>query len=448
MMQRKKVITLLIVIFALFLVDIIYPALFSSTIDPFFSRKSQLSIYSNDWNGLSAFRETLEEEDYEVSTIISNPLILNEVDRPADSLYICMGAEKGYDALESDAIIGFVNRGGKVLIADDYGDSNSISRGLGVGFTGHRIWSKDYDYNLSFIKIHAEVPQTWFGNANNQIGSEEYTVLLNEPTTLKLLGTVHKFFLEPEVVFNTSKESYEDTNDNGKIDSFGNLDTYGELPIGSSLESKGREGGIIFFSDSSFCINDMWEREDNANFTLALVEAFIGSDGTVIFDESRHIQSTPIANSVYNMENVYIYVLLQTDQLLGFVIALAFLNLFGLVYALTKHPIRFRHKFDLTYWEAYVEQAPDRLSDVRNILLKRLKANYNLYFPDSSGIHAYEPSTKTKYNLTMKSDLQELIEDVDLVDFLLHPGRYNVADRLNSIVLKIDSEFPLLEGYV
>jgi hypothetical protein len=445
MMKRRAMFSMTLLVILLLLVNVYFPVLFSSTDGLYSERSSQLSIYSDDWNGLSKFREELEDPengDYEVSTIISNPLILREViatGHPEYSLYICIGAEKGYDKLQVDAIIDFVNAGGRVLIADDSGDAQSFSKKLGVEFTGHRIWSQEFVHNLSFIQIEAKVE------------FETYSVLLNTPTTLKILGTTDKHFDAPEVLFQTSRNSYEDSNDNGKIDSIGELDTYGELPVGVFVDSKGK-GSVYFISDSSFCINDMWGPNDewgtegNAPFVMALVQDILGFSGTVIFDESRHIQSTPLSNSIFNLENIYVYVLLQTDQLLGLIIALAFLNFFGLMYALTKPPIRFRHRFDLTYWYAYVEQAPDRLTDVRTILLKRMKAHFNLYFPDSSSLYAYEPATKAKYNLTSKSDLKELIEDMELVDFMLHPYKYNMADRLNHIVLRIDEVFPLQEG--
>lgn len=442
-MERDLTMKLVILVVILIILNIIFPSIFSFATDGLTSRKSQLSVYSDEWNGVSKFRKALEERnlvdgsferDYDVSTIISNPLILDEVKQASDTLYICVGAEKGYDSLQADAVIGFVNRGGWVLVADDHGDANSLSEQVGVEYTGHRIWSKDFEYNLSFIKI------------NVTLEKQDYTVLMNEPTTLELHTGMDEFFFDPVPLLRTSQESYEDSNDNGEIDSFAPLDKYGKLTVGARVDPKGLAGGFIFIGDASFLINDMWDRADNAQFTLAFIEELIGREGNIIFDESRHIQPTIISNAIYNLENIYVYVILQTDEILGLVIGLALLNLFGLIYASTKHPPRFRHRFDLTYWDSYVEQAPDRLSDVRNILLKRLKGTYNLYFPDSSYINAYEPSTKTKYDLRVKGDVQALIDDPTLVDFLLHPHRYNIADRLNAIVLKIDQEFPLQEG--
>ncbi len=437
-MKRKNLILLVIFIVVLFLANTVYPSLFAGTESVVDDRDAHLSIYSDEWDGLSSFHDEVEKEGYDTSTIISNPLILRELEHPESSLYVCVGVERAYNEWEIDALFDFVNHGGKVLIADDFGNANSFSKEVGVSFTGHKIWSQDFEENRSFILVETDIQ--W----------NEYTLLLNDPSSLKIQANPNNLFEKAQIIIETSRESYEDTNDNGRIDTIGNEDIDGEIPIGAFVDTKGNAGSIAFISDSSFMINDMWDRHDNAQYAIDLINAILGSSGQVIFDEGRHIQKTPIENSVYNLENFYIQILLTTGDpgsnwLLSAIIAIAFLNLFGFIYSLTKHPTRLRHKFDLTYEEAFVEQAPDRIADVKSILLNRIKANYNLYIPDDTIPIAYESSTKTEYNLTTKKDLVNLIPDAELIDFLLHPARYNVATRLNSIILKIDAVFPLAE---
>ena len=430
---RNKKIAAVVVIILLLLIYMLLPVIFPATQKVYSQREAHLSAYSDSWDGLSDFRRALEHKDYNVSSIISNPLVLREVKHPENTLYICAGVERGYDSIEVDEFRNFVNMGGKVLVMDDYGKANTLSEKLGVTFTHHRVWSQDYVHNLSFIKIEARVD------------FEHYTVLLDEPTTLKKELYTDPMFREPQVILTTSKDSYEDTNDNGHIDSIGNKDHYGMLPVGMAVESKGKEGKMVFISDSSLCINDMWGRFDNANYTLALVKWLIGPEGRIIFDESRHVQASPVENSVYGLENIYFYILLEHNPILALIIALIFLNTFGLIYLLTKNPERFRHRFDLTYEDAFVEHAPDRVNEVRTILLTRLKSHYNLYFPDASMTRAYDASTKQEYDLTKRSHLQVLINDPEIVDFLLRPARYSIPERLNTIVMKIDAAFPIDE---
>ena len=43
------------------------------------SRPPQLSAYGDDWNDVSLFRESLEGEEYEVTAILSNPAVINDI---------------------------------------------------------------------------------------------------------------------------------------------------------------------------------------------------------------------------------------------------------------------------------------------------------------------------------------------------------------------------------
>lgn len=441
-MDRKTIAALSALVLTLVILNPIFPALLTLTEGVTTRRESALSAYSDDWNGLSSMRMTLQESGYDVSTIISNPLILDTFQDARGILYISIGPEKGFDRREVDAIIGFMNRGGSVLVADDGGGANSLSRKVGVEFTGHLVWSKDYVYNVSFISIDA------------RIDMDTYRVLLNAPTSLRLTGTSHPYFNPPEIMFLTSPDSYEDTNDNRKMDFTGDQDRKGQIPVGVRVVPKGKVGAMYFISDSGFCINDMWgteiwgESHENAEFTLRLIYEILGGSGTVIFDESRHIQATPLSNTIFLIEHIYIFTLFQRELIVGLIIIIAFLNIFGIAYLRTRNPTRFLHRFDLTYWEAFVEYAPDRLSDVRSILVTKIRAHYNLYFPDEESLIAYEPTTMTEYDLTNRKDLAILLEDRELVDFMLNPNRYNLADSLNRIVLRIDEVFPLREEMI
>ena len=67
-------------------------------------RDPQLSAYDEDWNDISYFRMALEEQDetsYNVSAILSNPAVLDEVNDPSSTLLIIAGTESPYTNLES-----------------------------------------------------------------------------------------------------------------------------------------------------------------------------------------------------------------------------------------------------------------------------------------------------------------------------------------------------------
>jgi hypothetical protein len=70
-------------------------------------RDPQLSAYDEDWNDISNFRMALEEQgdtSYNVSAILSNPAVLNEIDDPSSTLLIIAGTESPYTNLELEIL--------------------------------------------------------------------------------------------------------------------------------------------------------------------------------------------------------------------------------------------------------------------------------------------------------------------------------------------------------
>ena len=121
--------------------------LFGATIFPFalFStplgsvEDTPFSIYNEDWNGLSEFREIIEEmypEDRDgdgypdsIKTIISSINAVNRLENETGILVI-MGPAVHYDISEAVALVLFIMNGGSVLIADDFGTANDLLKGL------------------------------------------------------------------------------------------------------------------------------------------------------------------------------------------------------------------------------------------------------------------------------------------------------------------------------
>jgi len=162
----------------------------------------QNSAYDDDWNDLSAFREELKSLGLETQSLVSSPLILNEVEDPSNSSFIISGVERdtislprfatsdglvsfkeaeGYTTSEKEAIMSFVKRGGTVLVLDDFGYAKTIGESLGVEYSGHRLYDEyyahelDYNYvwmNLSQNHTDWEDPDTfYFGHARWHMGT-------------------------------------------------------------------------------------------------------------------------------------------------------------------------------------------------------------------------------------------------------------------------------------
>jgi len=81
-------------------------------------RDPQLSAYDDDWNDISYFRQALEENEdtsYNVSAILSNPAILDDIEDPSSSLLVIVGIESPYTELELKILVKFMERGGSIL---------------------------------------------------------------------------------------------------------------------------------------------------------------------------------------------------------------------------------------------------------------------------------------------------------------------------------------------
>ena len=126
-----------VLLLVLFGVTIFPFALFSTPLGSV--EDTPFSIYNEDWNGLSEFREIIEEmypEDRDgdgypdsIKTIISSINAVNRLENETGILVI-MGPSVHYDISEAVALVLFIMNGGTVLIADDFGTANDLLRGL------------------------------------------------------------------------------------------------------------------------------------------------------------------------------------------------------------------------------------------------------------------------------------------------------------------------------
>ena len=136
-----------------------------------------LSAYGDDWDDMSAFRKDINDMGIETKSLVSSPLLLADIEDPANTTYIIAGVERdtislpqfssdgfltfadedGYSPAEVDAIKEFVFAGGDVLVMDDFGYSSSIAEAFGVRFKGVQLYDTVYvtelDYNFVWMCV-------------------------------------------------------------------------------------------------------------------------------------------------------------------------------------------------------------------------------------------------------------------------------------------------------
>ena len=380
-------------------------------------RDPQLSAYDEDWNDISNFRQALEEDadtSYNVSAILSNPAVLDDIADPSSSLLVIAGIESPYTELELEILVRFMERGGSILVFGDYDYSNTIAQLFAIEFVQHQLWDQNYRGNVSFIETTAH------------IDSKSYSVLLNEPVAIKDLNSQSlnlwssNIEWTKNVFMTTSKNSWIDSDDDGAItpdDEAAPLSGF-QLGVECGLRLEGEAlGSAVFISDSSIGINHMWNENQNSFFLIALVESIIGTDGQVLFDESRHTQES-FGASLFQAALGF-YFLLSGDTLVLQIIRLNVLVaviIFTLAMSLRQpEPKRLFHIFDIRKprpFRSYGHNLDNGILVLQEVFLERLRLRYQIYeFDDKSRKERISmlPDLLNSYNIPLDDDFKVLV---------------------------------------
>jgi hypothetical protein len=210
------------------------------------------SVLNRRWNGLSTAMAEMG-----ASSVLSYDE-LDEIAQPATLIVIPRLAP---ERAVIEAIVGFVNDGGTVVVLDDFGHGNALLAALeiDVRFHGSPLLDPLYCHR------HASMPRVWFGEGS--IGDNAGVMVLNRPTWLETGFGV-------DVWAESSYFSYGDVNASGSRNP-GEPD--GPLPVGAvAVHGMGR---VVVISDASVLINGMMEVSDN----LEAVAQF--ARGEVLIDQ-------------------------------------------------------------------------------------------------------------------------------------------------------------------
>lgn len=154
--------------------------LFSTVAGTYITRSEvHQSAYGEDWNDMSAFREDIKNQGITTTSIVSSPLLLEEIQSPRDTVFVVSGIERdtislprfsadssviqlveglGYSTSEIEAISNFVERGGTIVVLDDFGYAQGLADEFGLGYSGHQLydtqtWDPDLDFNYVWLNI-------------------------------------------------------------------------------------------------------------------------------------------------------------------------------------------------------------------------------------------------------------------------------------------------------
>jgi len=385
-------------------------------------RDPQLSAYDEDWNDISNFRMALEEQgdtSYNVSAILSNPAVLNEIDNPSSTLLIIAGTESPYTNLELEILDRFVRDGGSILVFGDYDYSNTIAGLFAIEYVEHTLWDQNYRGNVSLIETTGYI-------RDSVNGDKTYSLLLNEPVAIKDLSSATVSFdgspyvMNRETIMSTSGSSWIDSDDDGAITPEDEAAPPSGFALGVRFYVGPKTeplGSVVFISDSSLPINEMWNENQNSLFLKDLVKSMIGSDGLVLFEESRHTQDS-FGASLFQAALGF-YFLLSGDTLILQVIRL---NVLVAVIILTMalslrqpEPRRWYHIFDIRRprpFRSYGHNLDNGILALQEVFLERIRLKYQIYeFDDKSRKERLSilPDLIRNYNIPLDDDFKMLL---------------------------------------
>ena len=246
---------------------------------PFFHNSSDFSMYNPSWNGCSSIAIKTYETGklqptfyFEENELTLAQRSFAEYDLNADnSTILIIGARSTFSTLEGKYIKNFLENGGMIFLADDFGTSNDLLDQINATsrFSGGLLLDLSFEKKASFVTVFD------FFDHSHPILSNVTHILLNYPSSIVAGDNTTVLAVSTEV-------SWLDENENGKEDVG---EPSGPFPI-LIIERYGK-GEIVLFSGPSLLINSMEDQLDNSMFKENLFQYLYAGSETVIIDESH-----------------------------------------------------------------------------------------------------------------------------------------------------------------
>jgi len=270
---------------ALLLIGIAGFLIIIATASPVVLNTTDFSIYNAGWNGCSQLAIDTYNTGKFLPTFSYDQTTMNPVQQsftsykldPENSTILIIGPQTPFTSDEARYIKQFLNNGGLLFLADDFGTGNTLLKEINASsrFSNKLMLDLSFEKSASFVTIF---------NINNQSHPLTENIsgfLLNYPSSLDTTESI-------SVLANSSDMSWLDTKTNGKEDS---EESHGPFIV-YAIESYG-EGEIILFSGPSLLINSMGNQLDNMEFKDNLLDYIFKDRNSVIIDESHRDISIP-----------------------------------------------------------------------------------------------------------------------------------------------------------
>lgn len=244
--------------------------------------KISFSPRNSYWNGLSELEST-----YDPVEVSSLKRIQVRVSRPNDAILFILGPSKDFSEEEARIVENFVESGGRLVLADDFGTGNELLREMGISARFSGMLLKDPVFKIKDAKL----PKI-FGFSNSPVADGVSSLAFNLATTFTDLG------LDCEVIARSSKESFVTEN----IASNSPLGRgSGSFPLMCEVERE--KGKAFLISDSSVFVNSMLRRENNRILLGNLIQGRMAYLDTSHWEKSPFVKFQNLLFGLYNFLN-------------------------------------------------------------------------------------------------------------------------------------------------
>lgn len=220
--------------------------------------------YNPAWDGASDLREVAHDAGAEAA--IARDVSSYDEASATGTVAVVLAPREGYAPAEADRLRRFLDDGGTLVIADDFGrHANPLLQHLGAEsrIEGQLLRDERHFYRTPAMPLATAVTaHPWTA------GIEEVT--LNHASSVEPNGAT--------VLYETSEFAYVDADRNGVLDSDERVDTY---PV-ATVETVG-DGTLVVVGDPSVFINVMLEQPGNRAF----VDRLFGGHERVLLDYSH-----------------------------------------------------------------------------------------------------------------------------------------------------------------
>jgi len=250
--------------------------------------KEDFSTYNTAWNGASDAKSLASHDGYTTRTVF----VLSEIGSSGDGVLFMLNPNSsvGFSGSDASTLQSFVQNGGVLVLANDFGNGNAVLSGLGVlgeaRFNGSLL-----EDNVS-KGVNAALPLITDVTASG-LTAGVHELYFNYGTALDVSGT------NVTVLARSAPTSYllAPAGGNATVNA-----TTGAHPVLATLDYG--NGHIVLLSDPSVFSNDMLGQADNQQLLTSMFANLTGGNTAVpiMFDES-HFASPPVFSLLYDRIN-------------------------------------------------------------------------------------------------------------------------------------------------